>query len=107
MKLTKRAALVILPVIVASYMAVAVRVYQELIDSRITLEQARFDTELTNLQSTFRSYDSTLAGYLTNIRVSERLRLFLTEQDDRFRNVALGEILEEMIASSHREEHHV
>ncbi|GGC11921.1 GGDEF domain-containing protein [Marinobacterium zhoushanense] len=95
MTLSRRAALLIVPVLLAGYLLVALAVYYVERSSIEHLEQSRLNNQLTELRSTFSVYASFADSYLFAISESEALHRFLQEADDRYRKRALGGRLED------------
>ncbi|MBV1790641.1 EAL domain-containing protein [Marinobacterium sp. D7] len=95
MTLSRRAALLIVPVLLAGYLLVALAVYYVERSSIERLEQARLNNQLTELRATFSVYSSFADSYLFAISESEALHRFLQETDDRYRKRALGGRLED------------
>ncbi|MBR9885684.1 MAG: diguanylate cyclase, partial [Oceanospirillales bacterium] len=94
MTLSRRAALLIVPVLLAGYLLVALAVYFVERSSIERREQARLHNQLTELGATFSVYASFADSYLFAVSESEELHRFLQETDDRYRKRALGSRLE-------------
>jgi diguanylate cyclase (GGDEF)-like protein len=94
MTLGKRSALLIFPVLLVSYLLVALAVYYVERSSIERREQARLSNNLTELRATFSVYASFVDSYLFAIVESEALHQYLLEQQDRYREHALGSRLE-------------
>ncbi|WP_027854307.1 putative bifunctional diguanylate cyclase/phosphodiesterase [Marinobacterium litorale] len=103
MNLSKRAAFLIVPVLLASYVLVAVAVYYAERSSVERLEQARLSNKLTELRSTFSVYASFADSYLFALSESEALHQFLLEQDNSYRQQALGSKLEAALGNLTRQ----
>lgn len=97
MTLSKRAALLIFPVIFTGYALAALYVYQLQSVSLKNLEQAKLDNRISSLKLVFSNYSNYLNGFLVSIQQSDKLRSFLSERDDRYRSSALGLGLEELV----------
>lgn len=89
MNLSKRAAFLIFPVIVAGYTLAALHVYSSQSKSITRLEQTRLDNRLVELKSSFESYRSFLNGFVLNVANGEKLRGFLKEKNDAYRIISL------------------
>jgi len=90
MTLSKRATLLILPVLLLGYLAMAAVVYWVERSSIERREQARLDANLMELHTTFSAYDGFADSYLFAITESELLPRYIAERDDRYRGQALG-----------------
>lgn len=97
MTLSKRAALLIFPVILAGYILTAFQVYSLQKDSISRLEQNRLNQRMTEFKAAFSTYSSFVDSYLFSMQTGERLRLFIAEQDDLYRQTALGASLKRAI----------
>lgn len=94
MTLSRRAALLIVPVLLAGYLLVALGVYFVERSSIERREQARLNNNLTELSASFSLYASFADSYLFAISEAEELHRFLHEADDRYRKRILGGRLE-------------
>lgn len=99
MKLSRRALVLIFPVVLASYALAASVAYVTQRDSTLRLEQARLQQQLGHLAVLFRNEETINRGLLQSIAASAALRLFLQESDDGYRVGALGVRLQQSIRS--------
>jgi diguanylate cyclase (GGDEF)-like protein len=97
MNLSKRALLVILPIIFLSYCIAAVSVYFSLENSVKRAEQNSLDLALTELTSSFNQYTTFAESYLHALQESGAFRHLLSEEDDIYRHVALNAAIEKSI----------
>lgn len=89
MSLSKRAALLIFPVIAAGYTLAALQVYSSQSKSITRLEQSRLNNRLIELKSSFNSYQSFIDGFILNVANGDKLRNFLQEKNDAYRIISL------------------
>lgn len=98
MSLSKRAAFLILPVIVAAYTLAAFQVYLSQSDAITRLEQTRLDNRLIELRSSFESYRSFINGFVLNVANGDKLRNFLQEKNDAYRIISLRNGIDRYVA---------
>lgn len=89
MNLSKRAAFLVFPVIVAGYTLAALQAYSSHASSITKLEQTRLDNRLIELKSSYGSYQSFVDGFILNVSNGDKLRDFLQKKDDAYRIISL------------------
>lgn len=99
MTLSRRALLLIFPVVLASYAVAAGAVYVAQRDGLLRLEQARLHQQLDHLDVLFENDKTVNRSFIHAIISGGSLRLFLQETDDAYRSGVLGVRLEQTIAS--------
>jgi len=98
MNLSKRAALLIFPVIAAGYSLAALQVYSTQSHSITRLEQTRLDNRLIELKSSFDSYQSFVDGFILNVSTGDKLRIFLQQSDDAYRMISLRNSIDRYVS---------
>ena len=99
MNLSKRAALLIFPVIAVGYTLAAFQVYSSQSKSITKLEQSRLDNRLVELKTNFESYQSFLDGFILNISSGDKLPNFLKGRDDAYRILSLRNGIDRYVSS--------
>lgn len=99
MTLGRRALLLIFPVVLASYVLVALTVYIAQSSALMRLEQARLSQQVNTLQSLFHSQLTFNHGYIHSLLRDNAIRQFLSESNPGYRSNALGARLQESIQS--------
>jgi len=99
MNLSKRTLVVIIPVVFLSYCLASISVYFPLADSIKRLEQNRLDLAVTELAASFNQYSTFSESYLHALMESNAFRDFLKEDQNVYREVGLGAVIEKAIRS--------
>ncbi|EAR62283.1 putative bifunctional diguanylate cyclase/phosphodiesterase [Neptuniibacter caesariensis] len=93
MNLNKRASILILPVILISYILIALVVYNQQSQSIRQLEQNKLNLRLSALRSEFTRYNSFLDAYLVSLVEGETLARFIREPENIYQDRRLTENL--------------
>lgn len=99
MTLSKRALLLIFPVVLLGYAIAALTVFMTQRTAILQLEQAKLQSQLANLGVVFHSDVAVSQGLLTSLVSGDVLRTFLLESDKVYRDKVLGLRLREGIRS--------
>lgn len=99
MTLSKRALLLIFPVVLLGYAVAALTVFVTQRTAILRLEQAKLQSQLANLGVVFHSDVAVSQGLLTSLVSGDVLRTFLRESDKSYRDKVLGLRLRESIRS--------
>ncbi len=99
MTLSKRALLLIFPVVLASYVLIAISVYVAQRSAVIRLEQARLSQQLNTLKSLFESQVTFNRSFIRSVVRGSPIRQYLNEKNEAYRSNALGARLQESIQS--------
>lgn len=97
MKLSKRATLLILPVLLTSYLLAGAGVYMVQKQAIYQHAQSRFSLSMAELSASLIGYISFAESYLLSTSASEVMQHFLTEQDDNYRSLALRAQMEDYL----------
>ncbi|GAA3968507.1 hypothetical protein [Allohahella marinimesophila] len=94
MKLSRRAFIVIIPVLAVGYAIGLYSVYQEQRDRLLKSEQAGIDNALTILVAELDGYAHFQEVFVTSLKKSDPLKTFLVERDATYRAFTLGTSIE-------------
>lgn len=97
MNLSKRASLLILPVILISYALAALGIYDNLRQSVMSNEQSRLEYRLSGLQSTFSLYSTFVDAYMVSLIEGNVLGEFIYDANNIYRERILNNNLESAI----------
>ncbi|WP_116474346.1 putative bifunctional diguanylate cyclase/phosphodiesterase [Zobellella maritima] len=104
MKLSKRATLLILPVLLASYLLAGAGVYMVQKQAIYQHTQSRLELSMAELSASLASYISFSESYLLSTSSSEVMLYFLTEPDNHYRSLTLSAQMEDYLRRFQR--HH-
>ncbi|GAA3541338.1 putative bifunctional diguanylate cyclase/phosphodiesterase [Zobellella aerophila] len=104
MKLGKRATLLILPVLLASYLLAGAGIYLVQKQTIYQHAQGRLNLSMAELSASLAGYISFTESYLLSTSSSEAMLHFLTEPDNRYRSLRLGAQMEDYLRRFQR--HH-
>jgi len=99
MNLSKRALVVIIPVLLVSYCVAALSVYSLLENTTKRLEQSRLDLAATELAASFNQYSTFGENYLLTLVGKPAFRRMIGEHENVYHHVALGSSIEATIRS--------
>ncbi|MFB9887096.1 putative bifunctional diguanylate cyclase/phosphodiesterase [Balneatrix alpica] len=103
MKLSKRVPLLILPVLLSSYLLVAMGVYWVQKDAILSMEQARLSNATHELASHFKRYRSFLDSLIFSVRRDPHLSSLIQSPGTPMRDMVMGRQLQESIRELNHE----
>lgn len=98
MNLSKRASVLILPVILLSYALAALLVYEQQKTSIVEIEQNKLELRLSILQAEFTSYDNFIGAYLVSLVEGEALTRFIRNPNNIYNERAITLHLESAVS---------
>lgn len=97
MKLNRRVQLLILPVLVSSFLVIAIGLYFVERNAIYSLNRSSAELEATELAGIFSKYTQISKGFLASLTPSDALRNFLASDDEQFKSLALSSSLDGLL----------